>query len=132
MNAGDDDRDFERRTRERLLDSAEALDARTRSRLTQARHAALDEMRRGAGQSFRVPGFWLPAGAFACAAMLGLAVWMRTPSPQGAATVASAVTAPAAVEDLALLASTDADMYAEDAEFYEWAGSDDAQDATRG
>jgi hypothetical protein len=122
------DAELERRARERLLDSAEHLDGHVRSRLTQARHAALAELRQGGG--FRIPGFWLPAGALAGAAMLALAVWIAQP----AATPGLALAAEAgAVEDLAILASGDApELYAEDPEFYEWAGSAAAAEAARG
>jgi ferric-dicitrate binding protein FerR (iron transport regulator) len=119
---------LERRARERLLDSAEHLDGRTRSRLTQARHAALAELPRG--RTFRTPGFWLPAGALAGAAMLAVMVWVGQPGSPGAPALA---TDAGAVEDLAILASADGpELYADDPEFYEWAGSAVAVEATRG
>jgi hypothetical protein len=125
--------DFERRARERLVASADELDGRTRSRLTQARHAALAEVQ-STSRPFRVPGFWLPAGALACAAVLAVTVWIdRAPGPATATVGASAVVSSGgSVEDLAILASADSDMYAEDPDFYEWAGSDEATEATRG
>lgn len=134
MGADGDESDFERRARERLVASADALDGRTRSRLTQARNAALAELQTSTAPRFRVPGFWLPAGALACAAVLAVMVWVGGPAQQGAATVARSVVAQpgGTAEDLAILASNDAEMYAEDPDFYEWAGSDDASEATRG
>lgn len=126
MSGGDTD--LERRTRERLLDSAEHLDGHTRSRLTQARHAALAELPQG--RTFRLPGFWLPAGALAGAAMLAVMVWVGQPGSPGAPPLAGEV---GAVEDLAILASADGpELYAEDPEFYEWAGSAAASEPTRG
>lgn len=122
-----DDTDFERRTRERLQTSAEHLDGATRSRLTQARHAALAEHQRA--RTFRVPGFWLPAGALAGAALLALAVWVGGPEAPGALVAADS----SVVEDLAILASADGpDLYADDAEFYEWAGRAAAAEPDRG
>ena len=109
---------LERRSRELLRASVERLDAHARSRLAQARHAAL-----AAGQRprpFRVPGLWLPAGALAAAAVLALAVWVGQPGPERAALAEAA-----AVEDADILASGDGpELYAEEAEFYEWAGGD--------
>ena len=60
---------FERASRELLRASADAVDGRIRSRLNQARHAALAELAAGARpRPFRIPGRWLPAGALAAAA----------------------------------------------------------------
>jgi hypothetical protein len=127
-NHGDGDGELERRTRERLLDSAEHLDGHTRSRLTQARHAALAELSQG--RAFRMPGLWLPAGALAGAAALALAVWLGQPGAPGTPALAAEN---GAVEDLAILASTDGpELYADDPEFYEWAGSEAAAEPTRG
>lgn len=112
---------FERRASELLVESAEHLDGRVRSRLTQARHAALAELESRRAGTFRVPGFWLPAGAVAAATMLALAVWLSAPAPDAPTLAANGVDA-SAVEDLAILASADGpELYAEDADFYEWA-----------
>lgn len=112
---------FERRASELLVDSAEHLDGRVRSRLTQARHAALAELEGGRAGTFRVPGFWLPAGAVAAATLLAVAVWLNEPAPDAPAYAANGADV-AAVEDLAILASADGpELYAEDADFYEWA-----------
>lgn len=114
---------FERRASELLVDSADHLDGRVRSRLTQARHAALAELEQRRSRTFRVPGFLLPAGAVAAATVLALAVWLRSPAPD-AVTVAGAVQELSAVEDIAILAAADEpELYAEDADFYEWAGA---------
>jgi hypothetical protein len=132
---------FEQRARERLLDSAEGLDGATRSRLTQARHAALAELE-ARPHGFRVPGFWLPVSALGCAAVLALAVWLRASgvAHESAPTTAQSVAQPQSgapespsIEDLVLLvANDDAELYAEDPEFYEWAGSADAAGGGRG
>lgn len=123
-----DDTELERRMRERLQASAEHLDGPTRSRLTQARHAALAELPQG--RTFRSPGFWLPAGALAGAVVLAVMVWVGQPGSPGAPALAADA---GGIEDLAILASADGpELYADDPEFYEWAGSLAAGEATRG
>jgi hypothetical protein len=113
---------LERHSRELLSASAEAVSGRVRSRLTQARHAALAELAAGE-RPFRVPGRWLPAGALAAAAVLAIAVWIARPVAGPGLQLADAM----AAEDAEMLASTEGpDLYADDADFYEWAGSDAA------
>ncbi len=118
----DADAAFERQTRELLTASTEALDGQTRSRLTQARFAALAEVeKRTSRPPFRVPGRWLPAGAVAGAAILALAVFIAR--PPGSPGVPLADVSP--VEDAEILASNDEpELYADDADFYEWAESE--------
>jgi len=112
---------LERHSRELLRTSADALDARVQSRLNQARHAAIAEL--GTARPFRVPGRWLPAGALAGAAVLALAVWIARPVAGPGAPLADAIVA----EDVEMLASNDGpELYADDADFYEWAGTDAA------
>ena len=109
-----DPTDFEKRTREVLDESAGRLDGRTRSRLTQARHAALAQLEQPVRHWWR--GF-VPAGAAAAVAVL--AVVMRSPNPPGEPT--------APVDDMELLADADAPDFvddAEDPEFYEWAAGE--------
>jgi hypothetical protein len=124
---GESGGDFERRARERLLESAERLDGATRSRLTQARHAALEELEQGRGRAFRRPALLVPAGALAAGVVAAL-VWVGQPGRPGAVGAAGTAGAPvvaevAAVEDLELLAANDEpELYADDAAFYEWAG----------
>lgn len=122
---------FERRASELLVESADHLDGRTRSRLTQARHAALAELQQGRSRSFRVPGMWLPVGTVAAASVLALAVWLRAPSHEAGLVAATAEVSP--VEDIAILAATDEpELYADDADFYEWAAADGALDQRGG
>jgi hypothetical protein len=110
--------DLERRARELLEQSAANLDARVRSRLTRARHAALDERRRGRAR--RAWLAWAPAGGLA-AAVLGVLLYVR----QGPGLLpATAPAAAATAEDFELLADADGMQLAEDAgdyDFYEWA-----------
>ena len=75
--------ELEHKARALFEDSVERLDARTRSKLTQARNSALDEFRKGAA---RRRWIWAPAGGFALAAVLavGVVLWpgrTQTPSP---------------------------------------------------
>ena len=85
-------------------DSVERLDARTRSKLTQARNRALDEVKQGATRRW----IWAPAGGFAVAAVIavGIVLWAgRGPQPE------------AAIEDLEIAADSD---LLQDVEFYAW------------
>jgi ferric-dicitrate binding protein FerR (iron transport regulator) len=68
--------DFERRTKRVFDDSVAALDAATRSRLTQARHRALEER-----SPVRSRGWLMPAGAAAATALVAwLVVWQSPPA----------------------------------------------------
>ncbi len=105
---------FERRTREVLEESVTRLDGRTRSRLTQARHAALAQGAKPRQAWWRVA---LPAGATA-AAVLAVVMLNRPPLPADTGS---------AVEDIELLADADAPDFeddSEDLEFYEWAAGE--------
>jgi hypothetical protein len=89
---------LERRSRALLEDSAANLDGRVRSRLTQARHAAV------------------------AAALLGALIYVRN----GPGVLPASAPAANGAEDLELLADADALQLAEDAgdyEFYEWAAA---------
>lgn len=112
-----DNQDIETRARELFDESVEAVDFATRSRLTQARQAALAELDR---PRIRVAQ-WLPAAAAATVAAIAVAVWM--PQERNAdATVAAA-------DDFELLTlGEDLDMLGEDVEFYAWATSTEAGD----
>jgi negative regulator of sigma E activity len=110
-----DPTDFEKRTRELLEESAGRLDGRTRSRLTQARHAALAQLEQPARHWWRS---YVPAGAAAAVAVLAVVMWS---GPQQKQPVASPV------EDLELLADGDAPDFVDDGddlEFYEWAAGE--------
>ena len=123
MSRADDSvTEFERNARAMLEESVRRIDARTRSRLNQARHAALAE----AGTRRR--GFWasstlMPAaGAVAAALLVAVVLWHREP----ASTPALALAPPhATAEDMDLLTDNDSiDLMEEwDGSFYEWAAS---------
>jgi hypothetical protein len=73
MSNEEDTSAFERRTRELLRDSVDNLDAATRSRLTQARHAALAA--RGTRPSWLELRVLAPGGAVAAAALVAVLLW---------------------------------------------------------
>jgi hypothetical protein len=107
--------DIENRARELFDESVEGVDFATRSRLTQARHAALAELER---PRFRLAP-WLPAAAAATVAAIAVAVWLpQEQNPEAAV---------AAVDDFEMLTlGEDLDMLGEDIEFYAWATSVEA------
>jgi hypothetical protein len=120
MSAPEDRSEFERRTRETLEASVTRLDGRIRSRLTQARHAALDEARRRRGFGGR-DGWrsWMPAGALAAAVLVAMLLW----TGRSGTSLAPNGELAASFEDIELLADGEAFELAEgqDFEFYEWA-----------
>jgi hypothetical protein len=111
--------EFERQARALLEDSVARIDGRVRSRLTQARHAALE-----AGS--RQPSFWrrfhlMPAAsAVAAAVLIAIVLWPH--SRQGEVVLTEGTHT---AEDLDLLADADAlDLVSEETDggaFYEWA-----------
>jgi hypothetical protein len=122
--------EFERNARRVLEESVLRVDARTRSRLNQARHAALE-----AAFARRRP-FWLsrftlmPAGAVAAALLVTLMLSHREPvrEPQGLDAHATEV------QDIDLLADEEALDLMEgwDGPFYEWAASQDGNGESDG
>jgi len=111
--------EFERQARAVLEESVHRVDGRIRSRLNQARQAAVAEAAR------RRPAFWrsfslMPAaGAVAAALLVTMVVWHR--QPQGELPVIEGVHSTA--EDLDLLADGEGIDLMEgwDGSFYEWA-----------
>ncbi|MFI4905929.1 MAG: hypothetical protein ACLQFF_12205 [Steroidobacteraceae bacterium] len=114
--------EFERRARALLLRSAEELPGAVRSRLTQARYAAL------AARPAHLPSFarrWVPVGAAVAAVLALLIVYV----PHGRGPLENPV-ANAGLEDIELLTDNDAvplngdqDV---DYDFYEWAATEAA------
>jgi hypothetical protein len=114
---------FEERAR-RLFDASVGdVDMRVRSRLNQARHAALEAAARPRLRLFRYPLATSAAGLCA-AALLGVAIWIGMPSGDRSM---MANESQASFEDLDIVASTEEssgdtlEMLQEDADFYEWA-----------
>jgi hypothetical protein len=105
--------DFEKRTREVLQESTARLDGRTLSRLTQARHAALDQPPPPLRRRWSLV---VPAGAAAAAVVLAVVMWSG--AQQGVE--------PGPVDDMEMLVDSDAPDFAEgeDLEFYEWAAGE--------
>jgi hypothetical protein len=114
---------FEVRSRALFQDSVDSLDFATRSRLTQARAAAI------MAASGRRPWYfglkiWTPAVGVTAAAILGVALWMGSPLGHHAGTLVGAQTS---LEDLDLVASSDEgsgdamEMMQDDLDFYEFA-----------
>jgi hypothetical protein len=111
--------EFERQARELLEGSVLRIDGRVRSRLNQARHAAVEA-------ASRKPSLWhrfsmMPAaGAVAAAALIAFVLWPHSPGESGLAEGGHA-----AAEDLELLADSDAlDLVSDETDggaFYEWA-----------
>ncbi|HEX3950760.1 MAG TPA: hypothetical protein VHW95_12965 [Steroidobacteraceae bacterium] len=114
---------FEMRSRTLFHDSVEALDMRIRSRLTQARSAALGAAR---GRRSRWSGWriWTPAAGVTAAAILGVVLWIGSPLTHQSGTMADVQTS---FEDLDLVASSDEgatdamDMLQDDIDFYAFA-----------
>lgn len=105
--------ELERKSRAAFDASVEGMDAATRSRLARSRARALEEMRRG---RLRWSAGWIPAGAAAAAAVVGVMLWQ---AEQARPPVEPAL---AALEDLDLVTGADElAMFEEDEEFYAWA-----------
>jgi hypothetical protein len=113
---------FETRSRALFQDSVDGLDMRIRSRLTQARNAALE-----AASARRRPWLfgwkmWAPAAGVTAAAILGVGLWIGSPIGHQAATYPESN-----LEDLDLVAATDEgsadamEMLQDDIDFYEFA-----------
>jgi len=124
MSAEDEKlRELEARTRRLLLESAEDLNAETRSRLTRARFAAV-EAASGAATSERWRT-WVPVGSVAGAAALALLLWSQRPEAPPKMTDVQP-----AVDDLDILVADESFDLLEDLEFYDSIdpaqGADDA------
>jgi hypothetical protein len=111
---------FEERSRALFNDSVDGLDFALRSRLTQARNAAIEAASAKRRPWFTRVGVLAPAGMSA-AAVLGAVLWLGSPLAQHAVTVNN--DGQPNLEDLELVASdSDAmDMLQDDVEFYDWA-----------
>lgn len=115
---------FEERAHALFNDSVEGLDFAMRSRLTQARNAALEAAAARRRPWFLRIGVLTPAAGVTAAAVLGAFLWMGSPSGQHAVTVADGQSN---LEVLDLVASVDEgsgdamDMLQDDIEFYDWA-----------
>jgi len=115
---------FEERARALFHDSVEGLDFGLRSRLTQARNAAIEAASAGRRPWFFRVVVLTPAAGVTAAAVLGVFLWLGSPLGQHAVTVADGQSN---LEDLEIVASVDEgsgdamDMLQDDIEFYDWA-----------
>jgi hypothetical protein len=115
---------FEERSSILFRDSVDGLDFALRSRLTQARTAAIEAASTSRRPSFSRFGMWTPAAGVTAAAVLGAFLWLGSPLGQHAVTVADGQPN---FDDLELVASSDEgsadamDMLQDDIEFYDWA-----------
>jgi hypothetical protein len=102
--------ELERKARELFDDSVERLDAGTRSKLTQARSRALEEVKHGAS---RRRWIWAPAGSFALAAIVAVVMWTGGLRSGGETDVL-------VLEDIDIVADAENLEMLEDVEFYTW------------
>ena len=111
--------DFERRARAVLEEGVLRIDAGIRSRLNQARQAAVAQAAKRRPALWRSFALMPTAGAAAAALLLTMVLWHR--QPQGELPVAEGVHS--TVEDLDLLADGEGLELIEgwDGSFYEWA-----------
>ena len=112
---------FERNARALLAESVARTDARTRSRLNQARHAALAESARPR-RSFLRSFTMMPAAGAAAAVLVAVTLWQHQPRVD---MTTGAEGQRLAVEDIDLLADSEAlDLVEQgDGSFYEWAAA---------
>jgi len=112
--------DFERNVRAVLEHSVTRIDGRTRSRLNQARQAALEAATRRRAW-WRSLTLMPAAGAVAAAVLVSVMLWHRHPDTAPMQAENQRVTA----EDMDLLADKDALdlMEGGDGSFYEWAAA---------
>jgi negative regulator of sigma E activity len=117
-------RALEERSRALFQESVDRIDMRTRSRLTQARYAALKAAERADHRWFLRMPVWTSAAGVTAAAVLGVALWLGGPSAQHGAVSADNQTT---FEDLDIVSSGDGssvdnvEMLQDDLDFYAWA-----------
>ena len=106
---------FEQRAQALLRESAELLDGQTRSRLTQARHAALDAIGNPAVQQRQRFWRWLaPVSGIAATAALAIIIAVHPVRRD------DRVAAGAAVDELEIVTAEDSLEFYRDIEFYTW------------
>lgn len=126
MSGADDRTAFERRLAALLERDADTTSGHVRSRLTQARHAALAEAAQRPGWLRRglvARRVWMPAaGALVAAVVLVMLLGPRRAAP---APPFTANTGALAVEDVSLLSDRDGLALVQDGDgqFYEWAAA---------
>jgi hypothetical protein len=114
---------LEGRSRALFEGSVENLDMRIRSRLTQARHAALESAAARGPAWLPRRAWWMPAAGVTAAAVLGVALWIGSPPGPHAVSLADAQPS---LEDLDIVAFSDGsgdamEMLQDDLDFYDFA-----------
>jgi hypothetical protein len=114
---------LEERSRALFHGSVEDLDMRMRSRLTQARHAAVDAAAANSRSWLPRKAWWTPAAGVTAAAVLGAVLWMGTPLGHHAVSLGDAQSN---LEDLDIVATSDEsgdamEMLQDDLDFYDFA-----------
>jgi hypothetical protein len=120
--------EFERNARTVLEESVRRIDARTRSRLNQARYAALEAAAGPRRAWWRSLVVMPAAGAAAAAVLVAIVMWPGERRPAAPLLEAPhSVAEHAGVEDIDLLADGEAMelLEGEDGSFYEWAVAQD-------
>jgi hypothetical protein len=121
----------------RLFDaSVDQLDMRVRSRLNQARQAALDVARSKRSGFLRFPA-WTSAAGVTAVGLLGAAIWFGSPlmHPTSVPHPASIAADAQNLEDLDIVATSEGnsgdaiDMLQDDIDFYQWAADKTANTA---
>lgn len=113
---------FAERARHLLAEGGDHLDGRTRSRLTQARHEALDQLQSAQSRrGFSMGGWLAPAGGLAAVVVAAL-IWVGMPAIDPVSQTAAVRTdmGGTAADDLALMADAENLELAEEIEFYSW------------
>jgi hypothetical protein len=133
MSAHQDPPDeFERQAREALGESVTRVNARVRSRLHQARQAALAEIEARPRSFWRMPALMPAAGAAAAAALVAVVLITRT----GGEHVLPGTEGGQAYEDIEMLSDNEGLELIQnfDGSFYEWAAaqSEDQGEEIRG
>jgi hypothetical protein len=108
--------DFERRSKALFDASVENLDGETRSRLTQARYAAIEAARKNSATNSRWR-LWVPAGSAAAAVLAVLLVF--GPGMRNSGTHVQ----PLAFDDMDIVTNEDEFDLLENVEFYSWLDS---------
>jgi hypothetical protein len=117
--------EFERNARSVLEESVRRIDGRTRSRLNQARQAAVEASAARRTLWWRRFTLMPAAGAATAALLVAVVLWQREPAGDLPLLEAPHASAEHAVEDMDLLADSDSMELIEgwDGSFYEWAAA---------
>jgi hypothetical protein len=122
--------EFKERSAEVLRVGTQKLSGHVRSRLTQARHAAVEEARRS--RALRQWLAWVPAGALAAALVIAVVMLTGQPAQQDFPVAVVPGAEQSAMDDLELLAGNESFELLEDLEFYEWLDAAPPADADIG